>query len=116
MKAQAQSSTKGQNRAEKQPGSHPCSADMRKGGIRKAGREDRRETRDCLCLFLRKLMAQPRVASQEEEEFWIEGKHRKNQITLLTHPSPPICPLETPRGSKVQTGLFLEQEKEKTQG
>ena len=63
-------------------------------------------------------MAPPRVASreEEEEEFWTEGEHRGKQITLLAQPSPPVCPLETLGGGEAQTGLFLEQDKEKTQG
>lgn len=62
-------------------------------------------------------MARPRVASgkEEEEEFWKEESTKK-QITLPTCPTSlfSACLRETPKGSKAQTGLLLEQEKEKT--
>lgn len=40
---------------------------------------------------------------------------KKNKSILLTLPSPLVCPWETPRGSKAQTGLFSEQ-KQKHKG
>lgn len=43
-------------------------------------------------------------------------KAQKKTSNVPTRPSPPVSPRETPRGSKSQTGLFLEQMKEKTQG
>lgn len=104
---------KGQNRAEKHPGSHSPQADIGKGGIRKPAGSIGEAQR----LFM---PVSEKAHGMAKTSLTGRGgvrktAQKKNKSILLTLPSPLVCPWETPRGSKAQTGLFSEQ-KQKHKG